>query len=137
MKRDMRFRTSVLASRARSRVQSTRLATRFWRAVASTAYLALSLQMQGCRSKSSDYEQLCRIYGEYAKSDLPRDVAAVKITERVERELPKIYERYVVIVMNPVQERYQAFRDLAASEHVANWSCEAIRVFYEAPGFGH
>jgi hypothetical protein len=100
------------------------------------AYLVVSLQMLACRSKSSDYEQLCRIYEEYSKPDLPRDVAAVRITERVERELPAIYERYVVVVMNPVDGRYQAFKDLAASAQVSNWSCDAIRAFYEAPGTG-
>jgi hypothetical protein len=114
-------------------LQSTRHESKVWRCMVCAAYLALSLQLQACRRKSSDYEQLCRIYNEYSKPDLPRDVAAVKITERVEHELPGLYERYVVIVMNPVEGRYQAFKNLAASESVTNWSCDAIREFYEAP----
>jgi hypothetical protein len=132
MKLDMRSRTSALKSRLRL-LRSTRRGSRVWRCVVCAAYLALSLQLQACRGKSSDYEELCRIYNEYSKPDLPRDVAAVKITERVEHKLPGLYERYVVIAMNPVEGRYQAFKDLAASENVANWSCDAIRTFYEVP----
>jgi hypothetical protein len=104
-----------------------------WRCALCVGCFALAPLLLACRGKSSDYEQLCQIYREYSKPDLPRDIAAVKITERVEREPPTIYERYVVIVMNPVEGRYQAFKELATSQNVSNWSCDAIRAFYEAP----
>jgi hypothetical protein len=92
--------------------------------------MAGALDIVGCGAKSAPYDRLCKIYEEYGAPSTPRDVAAVKITERVERELPGIYEKYVVVVMNPVEGRYHAFADLAREASQPNWRCDAIRAFY-------
>ena len=95
--------------------------------------LGLLLVVPAC-AKSSPYDRLCKIYEEYSSGGTPRDVAAVKITERVERELPEIYQDYVVVVMNPVEGRYDAFKELARkSANQSNWSCDAVRTFYITP----
>ena len=95
--------------------------------------LGMLLSACGCGDKSSSYDRLCKIYEEYSSASTPRDVAAVKITERVERELPEIYQDYVVVVMNPVEGRYDSFRELARkTANQPSWSCEAVRTFYIA-----
>jgi hypothetical protein len=91
------------------------------------------LNVSSCVSKTSQYDKLCRIYEEYSPAATARDVAAVKITERVERELPEIYDRYLVVVMNSVEGRYDAFRELAHEADQPSWSCDAIRQFYSPP----
>lgn len=109
---------------------------RFWSAgVLHIAWLTLlcmagALNIFGCGAKSAPYDRLCKIYEEYRAPSTPRDVAAVKIAERVEHELPELYEKYVVVVMNPVEGRYDAFTNLAREANQTNWRCDAIREFY-------
>jgi hypothetical protein len=62
---------------------------------------------------------------------------AVEITEEVERELPEIYETYVVVVQNSVQYRYEDFRELARTKfNQPDWTCKAIERFCSTPSQG-
>jgi hypothetical protein len=59
------------------------------------------------------------------------DVLAVKIAERVEREIPEIYQNYGVAMQNGIEYRYQSLQEMAREdEHRSIWECEALRKLY-------
>jgi hypothetical protein len=96
------------------------------------ALLFLSI-LTACGGKSSDYDRMCKIYEEYG-AEKPSDVLAVKIAQRVEREIPEIYESYGIVLQNSPQYRYEDFKELARTRaNQPNWTCEAFRKFHEAP----
>ena len=89
--------------------------------------------MANCGAKASPYDRMCKIYEDYSGAT-PSDVLAAKIAERVQREVPEIYDSYGAILQNSPQYRYDDFKQLARTQaDQPNWRCEAFRRFHMAP----
>ena len=98
-------------------------------------FLVALAGLAACGAKTSPYDRMCRIYEEYS-SERPSDELAVKIAQRVEREIPEIIETYGTVLQNSPPYRYEDFKELARTRaNQPNWTCEAFRKFQEAPSY--
>jgi hypothetical protein len=96
-----------------------------------------SLALVACTpTPGESYDKLCKIYGEY-KPDLDvhsGGMQAMKIYERVERELPQIMTVYGTLVLNGVDVRYRLMEEQIRKEtNNPNWECDAMRKHWTMP----
>jgi hypothetical protein len=92
--------------------------------------IVASVTFQGCSTRESSYDRLCRIYEEFDGQPTSSELA-VEISKRVGSKLPDLYSDYHVVMTAGSEERYEMFRMLARERaHQDNWSCDAIRRRY-------
>ncbi|KPJ94066.1 MAG: hypothetical protein AMJ53_06010 [Gammaproteobacteria bacterium SG8_11] len=80
---------------------------------------------------NSDYDKLCQIYKDITQQPIDLSEKEMKITERVQKELPQFFEaNFVNIVKADAGQRYQFIKQLAEAETKNKWDCEAMRSYY-------
>jgi hypothetical protein len=79
----------------------------------------------------TDYDKLCQIYKDVVQQPIDLSVKEMKITERVQKELPRFFKtNFVNIIKADAGQRYQFIKQLAEAETKNKWECEAIQSYY-------
>jgi hypothetical protein len=90
----------------------------------------LGSAIAGCSKKPPPYDRLCKIYEDAGSLPLTPD-AAMRLAERVEKEIPEIYDDFSMMAQADIRQRYELLKTLAREKtHEDNWECAAIRKAY-------
>jgi hypothetical protein len=80
---------------------------------------------------NSDYDKLCKIFEDIAPKPLSPAVKGMDLAERIEKELPKFYQRdYQNIILLDRNQAYQTIKEIAESETKKPWDCQVMRDYY-------
>ena len=85
---------------------------------------------QPAPSAANDYARLCEIYREVMGESLSPAMTGVKISERVENEIPRIFVHFDNISRADANEAYGFFKHIAEKQTNNPWDCPAMEKYY-------
>ena len=98
----------------------------------------IALTLTSCTSEAnlqdeSTYEQLCQIYGNVNSLDKETEEKRVEIIDRVDKQLPKLYEKHFRhIITAEAGQRYALIQQVVGHETGnSDWECQAMKSYYD------
>ena len=99
------------------------------------ALLLLTMGLVGCeRTAAQDadaFQRLCELYGEAIERDEDNFKRLNTLSNKVENELPDIYDFFKYLSELPAEEAFSELKDRASEVQGHEWKCDAARKFYK------
>lgn len=81
--------------------------------------------------ENSTFDHLCRIYEDIVLQPIDLNMKEMKITERIQKELPVFFEKnYAQLVSSDPDFRYKFIKRMADIKTKNTWKCESMRSYY-------
>jgi len=81
--------------------------------------------------ENSTFDRLCQIYEDVVQQPIDLNMKEMKITERIQKELPAFFEKsYAQLVSSDPDFRYNFIKRMADMKTKNTWECESMRAYY-------
>lgn len=84
----------------------------------------------------ADFDRLCAIYEEISTSEGDGYAQTKALLDRIEREVPEIYQHYEYLSEARAERVYGLLQDVADNAGVRDWQCQAVKTYYAPPESG-
>jgi len=101
-----------------------------------TVFLAIvAISLTSCEKFSiehdkTDYDKLCKIYEEIVQKSFSPEIREMELSERIQNEIPNVYEHYRNILMSGPNDSYLLFKKVAEIETKADWDCKVMKAYF-------
>jgi len=99
--------------------------------------LSLSLTNTACANQDNigvktekKYSNLCQIFDETMKKNIPIEMQSYEISNRINIEVPSLLDLRRNIANADPSEAYNLYKQSAKFAGIKNWQCPAIKSFY-------